>query len=96
LWQPEANREQDTVIMETLIASGRLTNKELKDINYCHIYLQAFFISDITNLEGNRIEEWVGCGKKQVGYQSLWECPIQQRPIAWKAWRTALEYLAPD
>jgi hypothetical protein len=55
--QPEANREQYMVIMETLIAPGGLTNKELKDINYCRIYLQAFFISDITNLEGNKIEE---------------------------------------
>jgi hypothetical protein len=27
LWQPEANREQDTVIMEMLIASGIFTNK---------------------------------------------------------------------
>jgi hypothetical protein len=34
LWQPEVNREQDTVIMETLIAPGRFTNKELKDISY--------------------------------------------------------------
>jgi hypothetical protein len=55
LWQPEANRDQDTVIMETLIASGRFTNKELKDINYCRLYLHTFFISDITNLEGNKI-----------------------------------------
>jgi hypothetical protein len=37
LWQPEANREQDTVIVETLIASGTLTKKELKYIKYCRI-----------------------------------------------------------
>jgi hypothetical protein len=30
LWQPEANRKRETVIMETLIESGRFTNKELK------------------------------------------------------------------
>jgi hypothetical protein len=80
--------------METLIASGRFKNKELKDINYCRICLQVFFISDITNLEGNKIEEWAGCGQKQVVHQSTWEWPIQQRPIAWKASKTALEYLA--
>jgi hypothetical protein len=56
LWQPEANRDQDMVKMETLIVAGRLMNKELKDINYCRIYLQAFFISDIMNLEGNNIK----------------------------------------
>jgi hypothetical protein len=78
LWQPETNREQDTVIMETLIASGIFTNKELTDINYCRFYLQAFFISDITNIKGNKIEEGVGRGQKQVGCQSSWEWPIQQ------------------
>jgi hypothetical protein len=82
--------------METLIASGRFTNKELKYINYFRLYLQAFFLSDITNLEGNKIEEWAGRGQKQVGHQSSREWSIQQRPIAWKAWKTALEYLAPD
>jgi hypothetical protein len=96
LWQPETNREQDTMIMETLIASVKFTTKELKDINYCCLYLQAFFISDIMNLEGNKIEEWAGRGQKQVGRQSSRGWPIQQLPIAWKAWKTALEYLAPD
>jgi hypothetical protein len=96
LWQPEANREHDTVIMEMMIASGRFTNKELKVINNCQIYLQTFFISDITNLKGYKIEEWAGRGQKQVGRQSTWEWNIQKQPIAWKAWKTALEYIAPD
>jgi hypothetical protein len=56
LWQPTENRVHDIVIMETLIASGILTNKELKEINYCRIYLQAFYLSDITNIKGNKIE----------------------------------------
>jgi hypothetical protein len=64
--------------METLIALGRFTNKQLKGINYCRIYLQAFFISDITTLEGNKIEEWAGRGHNQVRRQSTWEWPIQQ------------------
>jgi hypothetical protein len=68
----------------------------LKDINYCRIYQHALFISDITTLECNTIEEWAGRVQKQAGRQSTWEWPIQQGPIAWKAWKTALEYLAPD
>jgi hypothetical protein len=31
LWQPTENRVRDIVIMESLIASGRFTNKDLKD-----------------------------------------------------------------
>jgi hypothetical protein len=82
--------------MESLIASGRFTNKEVKEINYCCIYLQAFYISDIMNKKGNKIEAVAGRGQKQSGRKSTWEWPIQQRPTAWKAWKYALEYLASD
>jgi hypothetical protein len=84
-WQPENNRQQDNVIMETLVSSGRFTNKEMKEINDCCIYLQSFFISDIMNLEGKKFEEWARRSQRQVGRQSTLEWPIQQRPIAWKA-----------
>jgi hypothetical protein len=82
LWQPTENRVQDILITESLIASGRFTNKELKEINYCRICLQAFYLSDIININGNKIEEWAGRGQKQAGLQSTWEWPIQQIPIA--------------
>jgi hypothetical protein len=78
----DANKQQDTVIMEALVAPGRFTNKELKEINYCRIYLQALFISDITNLEGNKIEESAGRDQRQVGRQSTWYWPIQKHPTA--------------
>jgi hypothetical protein len=94
LWQPTGNRVHDIAIMESLIASGRFTNKELKEINYCRIYLQVFLLSDITNIQGNKITAWSGRGQKQSGRQSTWDWSIQQRPIAWKAWKSALEYLA--
>jgi hypothetical protein len=96
LWKPTENRVHDILIMESLIASGIFTNKELKEINYCRIYLQASYLSDITNIKGNKIEAWVGRGQKQAGRQSTWEWPLQKIPIAWKAWKEALEYLAPD
>jgi hypothetical protein len=47
------------------------------------------------NIKGNKIEAWIGRGHKQAGRQSTWEWPVQQRSIAWKAWKEA-EYLAPD
>jgi hypothetical protein len=96
LWQPTENRVHNIAIIESLIALGRFTNKELKEINYFRIYLQVFFLSDITNIQGNKITAWAGRGQKQYGRQSTWDWPIQQRPIAWKAWKSALEYLAPD
>jgi hypothetical protein len=77
LWQPEANRYHGNVIMQALVASGRFTNKEMKEINYFCIYLQAFFISDIANLAGNKIEEWASRGQRQVGRQSTRDWHIQ-------------------
>jgi hypothetical protein len=82
--------------METIVASGRFINKELKEISYCCIYLQSFFMLDITNIEGDTIKAWASRGQRQVGRQSTWDWPIQQCPTAWKAWKLALEYLAPE
>jgi hypothetical protein len=96
LWQPTKSRVHDIAIMESLIASGGFTNKELKEITYCRIYLQVFSLSDITNIQGNKIASWAGKGQKQSGRQSTWDRPIQKIPIAWKARKSALEYLAPD
>jgi hypothetical protein len=56
----------------------------------------VFYLSNITNVKGNKIEAWVGRGQKQAGHQSTWEWPVQQRQIAWKAWKEAPEYLAPN
>jgi hypothetical protein len=84
------------VIIESLTASGRFTNKDLKEITYCCIYLQVFYLSDITNIKDNKIVAWVGRCQKQAGRQSTWEWSVQQRPIAWKAGKSVLEYLAPD
>jgi hypothetical protein len=39
LRQPTENKVHGIMIMESLIASCRFTNKELKEINYCRIYL---------------------------------------------------------
>jgi hypothetical protein len=72
LWQPIENREPDIVIMESLIASGRFTNKDLKEINYCRIYLQVFYLSNITNIKNNKIAAWAGRGQKQYGRQLTW------------------------
>jgi hypothetical protein len=70
LWKPTENRVQDIAITESLIASGRFTNKDLKEINYCRIYLQVFYLSDITNIKGNKIAAWAERGQKQSGRQS--------------------------
>jgi hypothetical protein len=53
-------------------------------------------MSDIANVKGAEVEEWARKGKRQSGRKSEWEWPVQQRPVSWKAWKYAIEYLAPD
>jgi hypothetical protein len=40
-----------------------LSDKQMQDANRCRIYLQAFYISDITDLGGKSIEDWAKQGK---------------------------------
>jgi hypothetical protein len=53
-------------------------------------------MSNIANVKGTEVEEWARKGKKRVGRKSEWEWPVQHRPVTWKAWKDAIEYLAPD
>jgi hypothetical protein len=57
LWEPKENRKSDLAIIERLVASGRFSGKELQQINYCRIYLQVFFMSDIANVKRTEVEE---------------------------------------
>jgi hypothetical protein len=55
LWEPKENRKSDLAIMDRLIASGRFSGKELQQINYCRIYMQVLFMSDIANAKGTEL-----------------------------------------
>jgi hypothetical protein len=90
LWTPKPGREGDTLIMERITALGIFTTRELQDINRCRLYLQVFFLSDITDHSGHTIEDWVKQGHNQNN-NSKWEWPVQQRPTSWKAWKQAVD-----
>jgi hypothetical protein len=76
--------------MERIKAPGIFTTRELQEINRCRLYLQVFFLSDITDHIGRNIEDWVKQGHKQNS-NSKWEWPVQQRPTSWKAWKQAVD-----
>jgi hypothetical protein len=64
----------------------------MEDINRCIIYLQVFYLSDVTYIAGHHIEAWVIKGKRDGTMISKWEWSIQQRPptAAWKVWNKAI------
>jgi hypothetical protein len=61
-WKPLRGRKGDVALME-VFANNFFTAKEMKDINRCRIYLQVFYLSDVTDIAGNHIEAWVIKGK---------------------------------
>jgi hypothetical protein len=97
IWAPTKARQGDTELMDEFIKQD-MTDSQLKDGNRCRVYLQSFHISDITDLAGNTIEEWVKRGKRQSNRTSKWNWPVQQIPTdgAWKNWDIALQGIATD
>lgn len=43
---PQKARENDSFIMDVIIASTWFDAREVKALNWCRLYLQAVFISD--------------------------------------------------
>jgi hypothetical protein len=93
LWKPKYGRENDNAIMEKITASGMFRPVEIREINRCRLYLQLFFTSDTADNSGRTLESWVMKEQRQSTRKSIWECPVQQRPTAWKAWKQAITEL---
>ena len=70
----------------TKIISSALT---LKRLNACRIYLQVTWVSDISNMKGDKILESALKGERSINQTSNVQCPLQQRPNEqiWKIWR---------
>jgi hypothetical protein len=83
-------------MMESLTETEEFTATELKEIDRCRIYLRVFYISDIASHDRQGIAEWARKGRRYAGWKSLWAWPVQQRPTSWKAWKLALDHLAPE
>jgi hypothetical protein len=90
LWTPKPGREGDTSIMERTTAPGIFTIRELQEINRCRLYLQVFFLSELTDHIGRNIEDWAKQGHKQ-NRNSKWEWSVQQRPTSWKSSKQAVD-----
>jgi hypothetical protein len=48
--------------MEIAVKNGTLSSSEVKELNRCRIYLQAFSVSYITDINGKDIPPWARSG----------------------------------
>jgi hypothetical protein len=64
----------------------------LATLNHCRLYLQAFFISDITDFYGHSITtcSWQGTRAKTSTNHFTWPTTTKPSPTAWDIWRTYL------
>ena len=85
-------RENDFYLMDRIITEGTFTDSQLTLINYCRLYLQAITLSDITTLNGSRLDKHKLKGKwSSYSSTSTIHKVVQQRPneSAWSQWRKA-------
>jgi hypothetical protein len=71
-WKPLRGRKGDVALIE-VFANKKITAKEMKDISRCRMYLQVFYLSDVTNIAEHHIEAWVIKGKRDGTRSSKWE-----------------------
>jgi hypothetical protein len=82
--------------MESAIKSGKLSVSEMKEMNRCRIVLQAFFVSDITEVNRKCVSPGAITGKR-CEYRSItrgW--PVQQMPTKWAAWKKLIRIFSQD
>jgi hypothetical protein len=56
MWKPLPQRKSDDAIMELATSSGIFTVLEMRELNQCILYLQVFFVSDLSDVAGVRVE----------------------------------------
>jgi hypothetical protein len=86
--------ENDEHLMEIVIESRLLTPKEIVLLNYCQHFLEAYTISDISEANGQYIDEaFLGRQPSHTSFSKSLHLPVQQpRPICtktWAAWQKA-------
>ena len=94
---PSLQRDNDRYIMTDIIQSGKFSPDEIRRINYCRLFLQAYTLSDITTAQGTRIDPGAINGNLQEMSSRSKLLPVhQEKPneASWKLWRECLKIWA--
>ena len=86
-------RSNDVAIMDALCESKQYGRRRLLVINYCRLYLQVTFLSELTSACGRHLipEFWQG-NPAQRQSSPLFRYPTQNRPSSksWSIWKSAI------
>ena len=61
---PRLQRDNDFALMEYIVLHGNFTQTELIQINRLRVYLQVYFMSDVTTCDGTQIKMDIYNAKK--------------------------------
>ena len=91
-WTLQPPRENDSALMDAIVACHLFTINEMSDINRCRLYLRVFFLSDIVSGNGLYIIPEIVRGERFPQWQSMWKWPRQSRPppSSWRLWNIAI------
>ena len=94
-WLPKKQRKHDLFVMEAAIKMG-FSEKELKGINLCRLYLRVITLADLCDVEGLSRNKMVWDCKERMKSKLKW--PAQKRPGTnmRKLWRRFLSQLIGD
>ena len=89
---PELEREYDSYIMDAIVSSERFTDTQVRQLNYCRLFLQAVSISDLSKSGGEELDPGKLRGAPSLfSSQTKWVRFHQERPseAEWRLWRQA-------
>lgn len=92
VYVPRTERLHDIHLMDSILRSEQFTAPEIRQLNYCRLYLQVVTLSDITLANGNLLDLTMLHGKvNNKSSQTKWHHFTQKRPPkrAWTLWRNA-------
>jgi hypothetical protein len=92
-WLPKPPRRNDRAIMD-LAMQKNFTAQQLKELNSCQIYMQVFWISDISSANGKHLLPSALKGERNSTRCSTLLWPYSDRPMQWSAWMTFIQHVS--
>ncbi len=93
VWLPQPTCSNDTAIMD-LATLYDFSPAHLWHINLCRLFLQVFWLSDITTADGKTITHHVIIGFRDSSRTSQLHWPTHQCPKSWNTWNLFLQYFS--
>ena len=93
MWTPHRQYKDDKNIMESAIMDNKYSKRsrfKLQVINNCRMFLGVIYLSELTNVQGNILKEYINGTSRQC--HTKYNYPKIRRPpkAAWNEWKSFL------